>query len=68
MPTDDRSPYTVTINEIPHTMLLVQEHADHYGDAAVPLDEGTIDPPPEDGATKAKAPANKASTPPNKGR
>ena len=49
---DNRKPYTVNIGGVEHTLLLTEEDAARYGDAAV--------------QTKAVSPSNKSSTPKNK--
>lgn len=46
---DKRKEYTVTINGIEHTMLLNEQDAEHYGEAAVsavaPFNKAPVTPP-----------------------
>lgn len=56
--TDSRKEYTVSIGNLPHTMMLSDEDAARYGDAAV-LVKAKVAP-----TNKAVKPANKAAVKP----
>lgn len=58
---DDRQEYVVSINNIPHTMLLDDNHATYYGEAAEPAGTPT---PQQHKAGQAQA---KVHAPQNKG-
>lgn len=51
---EGRTPHTVTIGGLPHTLLLTREGAARYGDQAVEVKE-------REPVNKARAPRNKSS-------